>query len=621
MDEVRELIQLQTDLDPKLILMANSLDNRGRSHKSYTINFPASDHNNELINFAFGKQYNKTLRFEAVLKLDGMEFMGDLLINNLNKDRGQAVFVSGNGTLWGLLEGKELSDIDLSSFDLSSFAKSDIDYVSGDFVAFVLADYGEFMEVDKIDITEHLPAVNVKQLIDKIFNSVGVGVTWDVSPIYESEINNTYELYNKTTDIRNSNEWLRDSGFRCDTEVGAAQQTFNSVGMCKVSGVIQLLTTNENYTPINGRLTIPESGTYFLNIIYNFQVTISGDTNNVPEDTTYGNIIIKKNGGEYRRARHKLATLGGSVSGVLVMPPSELQANDYLTFHFEGETEYLAFSGITVFTSIQAGTDVFTFGGSRWYGAGSTIEIKDILPKKKVLDWFRDIFKTLNIDVFYQKETNQVKLIHRAFEKPAVARLEVWDYEEDLDETVNYELEYNTDKAIPPANDLLDFQGVKTEGVKFNYSRTYFQNCFRLIGEEIPTLWESGDPRKFDAEIPKRKTESNPRLLTVRGVNATDYNLTFGGGLDAAETTDGAAVALWQELKIKEYWATVLAKENTEVKFKAKLTPLQVLNFYNQNYFSAPIEIYNGDWSLGLVQVLEATQMGGAIFTFKARRV
>jgi hypothetical protein len=109
--------------------------------------------------------------------------------------------------------------------------------------------------------------------------------------------------------------------------------------------------------------------------------------------------------------------------------------------------------------------------------------------------------------------------------------------------------------------------------------------------------------------------------LTVKSVNTTDYDLTFGGELDTNETTAGAAVALWQELRIKDFWANSLSKENTNVQFKAKLTTEQILNFYNQTYFEAPIEIYNGDWSLGLVQVLEAQQMGGRIFTFKAKRV
>jgi hypothetical protein len=263
----------------------------------------------------------------------------------------------------------------------------------------------------------------------------------------------------------------------------------------------------------------------------------------------------------------------------------------------------------------------FEITPSRWYGAGSKIEISDILPDKRVLDWFRDLFKYLNIDVFYRKETNQVTLIHSVFDKEAVARLEVWDYEEDLAEKTNYLLEYNTDKQVPPENETLDFGGLTTETVKFSYSRTYFQECFRLIDEQIPTLWEQNDPRKFNSEVPERKTESNSRLLTYRETNSTGYNLTFGGELDQSETTDGAAVALWQELRIKEFWANSLSKENTNVQFKAKLTTEQILNFYNQSYFKAPIEIYNGDWSLGLVQVLEAQQMGGTIFTFKAKRI
>jgi len=87
--------------------------------------------------------------------------------------------------------------------------------------------------------------------------------------------------------------------------------------------------------------------------------------------------------------------------------------------------------------------------------------LSEILPDTNVLTWLGGLFKYLNIDVFYQLETNQVELWQGSQEQPVIATIDVFNYEEKLTERLDYELAYTTDKVLPPPNDTITFEDAR----------------------------------------------------------------------------------------------------------------------------------------------------------------
>jgi hypothetical protein len=641
-----ETLQMQTK--PRLIFAANDIENRGRSHKSYSILIPRNTHNNTILGGVFDRLYNRTIRFAALYAYETEILEGDLVIIEMTKRHARALFISGNGSLWDKLADKKLnSGFDWSAYDevltLTVVKESEFGNLP---ILYDLSDRGAFINGDSIDISERYPAVQVGTLLREIFNQSGVGLTWNVPTAYADMIQEeAFLLFTQDNAIRNDADWERTAPYAAE-DSGDSYERNGEVDETNAvwETLLPLMATldeGSNYSDVpNYRYTVPETGTYRIKLeVASFSITFEDNTGGFPkiifdtvQDRARISFEIRKNGTALHRNR-AIRTLTGnnwSTTDIVVdTMPIELTAADEITAYIliEYDSQLTSPNTSAYFAVVGAGSIEGTV--SRWYGAGSTVQLSEILPDTNVLTWLGGLFKYLNIDVFYQLETNQIELWQGAQEQPVIATIDVFDYEEKLTERLDYELAYTTDKALPPANDTITFTDAQgDQQIAFDYSRTLIAPCYRLTNEMntmIPVLWNELNPNSYiDQQAPPRAdTKGNMRIVRFVSRDDAFFTVTFGGDVDTNSSSDDFKNPRVDELPIKELWHQSLTPEIVQVECYAELTAVQVRAMYNQSWFKQPLTLRNRDTGAiyGTAKLLEAEQAGNRIYKLILERI
>jgi len=576
----------------KLIFEANLDLSKGKSNKSYSIKLPDTSRNNNALQGMFSSYIGRKVSYPAIYTVQGVTLTGVLLITDIERHLASGVFISGNGVVWQAMQDDNLSDIDLSEYDIELNKTNVLASESGyPMVVFDMTDRGAFKSgLNSIDITDRFPALNVKQLFTELFNYYGFYLNIEDNTGY---FNQLYLLFTKSDEIRNDSEWLQDAA----ASAGGYGQNYEDSGTGTAFEVdAKMLFPTDEKDP-GGNLTAsvytaPETGTYQFKIDYNLRFQR-------PTLATVANeaalIYYKKNGTTfyYEALLVDLSTeIYNEFTGILDSKPIELEAGD--TFeawvNFSGDITY---SGTWTVDVTQGIGMKLTVIPSRWYGAGSTVQINSILHGLTVKDFISGACQLLNADLYYNEDENAVTLVVGQKQVAPVAEVECFNYTEALEDKTNTVIAFSTDKARPQPDKLVKIVGAKdTVTNDLKYSRTLIAPCSRLFSGtdvQIPVLWQAGDPFDFDQSDnpPEQKTQANLRILRKATAVSGSYALTYGGVL-ASNSETRSTVLQMQEVDIRSLHIQELATERKLIQCDARL---DVSKLYDNTYFKNDVTL------------------------------
>jgi hypothetical protein len=612
------------DLDykgkPKLIFTANTPERKGLANKSYSIELPYTTNNGAQLPGVWSGGSLKPARFEATYTLEGVRLTGYLNVTSISKEGAKAVFVSGNGSLWQRMEGGRVRDIDMSDGDIELTKANVIASETGNpLVVFDVSDRGAFKTANAIDITDRYPALNLVQLLTRLFNEYGAGLT------IEGLQGNEYLLFTQESEIRNSNDWKKDAIFEAEEETVLYELNTQAAGAMVWEELLDFTATkNDGAHYILGSYEVPETGTYRFKIevdelTANFGDNLGGFATlsvGATDNRVNVSFVIKKNG----TAIYTQTRLETILSGSVVTEPYDI---DTLFIELEAGDDITAHMVLSATVSFIMGADESRFTNtlkdgklynqvSRWYGAGSTVEIKDILPDVDVLEFIQQVTRFLNADLFFDAESGQA-LFRASNSTGAPTLVECFDMESDIDLPTNTLLEFATDKALPPDNYFINISGADQTSKKLDFARTLFTLSGRL-GVTIPTLWQSGNPTdtaQYETP-PEAKTRGTLRILRKAEPTSASYVLTFGGNATSNSETISSLLT-FTELDI--YGAHI--RDEARVREVVTATArLEVAKLRDLTYFKNPIQLIDRRTGALTMQVdlLEAAQLDGNLF-------
>ena len=603
---------LHKQAEPRLIFEANLDISKGKSNKTYSIKLPDTSYNNTQLDNLFGKYIGRRVSFPAQYTIEGVTLTGVLLITDVEKHEASATFITGNGVVWDAMQSDTLQDIDLSEYDIvlnkTNVLASESAYPM---VVFDLTDRGAFKGGETaIDITDRFPSLNVKQLLIELFTAYGFYLDVTDNTGYFDEL---YLLFTGSDEIRNDADWLQDAAFEAFGEFDAHEDTgTGSVFLIddKLLFTDDIKDPGDNYA--TSTYTVPETGTYQFKYDYNLRfqrqvtATLVGET---------ARIYFKKNGTQFYSlplAVDLSVEIYNEFTGTLDSKPIEFEAGDTIEvwIEFTGEITY---SGTWNVDAIQGLGSKFYVVPSRWYGAGSTVEVTKILPSMVVSDFLKQTLALLNADVYFNENTNAVSLVVGYKQAAPVAQVEVWNYAETLEDKANTILQFKTDKARPQPDKLIKIVGAKdTVTSDINYSRTLVAPCTRLFTStdvQIPVLWQAGDPLDFSQADtpPERKTTANLRILRKAAAVNGSYLLSYGGVLASNSETQSTVLQM-QEVDIRSLHIQSCSIERKLIQCNAKL---DVSKLYDNTYFKNEITIVDRRNSVKLLngQLVKAEQI------------
>ena len=616
------LNELHIESNPKLLFMANSINNKGQSHKSYTIRIVNDQYNDEQLDQIFSNKSLRTKQFDCTYTIDSIQLNGILRIKSINKAYADGIFISGNGKLWDSLDNSNLRDYDWSAFD-HTLTKANVlaSETQGDYI-YDLCDRGEFIEevvftekttrfdpgtptvssLARVDITERYPAISIKTIIETVLNQEGYGITWSDN-VFNSDLDSIYLLYMEDNAIRNSKEWEKSAIFEAQgnynhTDSGTSIETTFDINK-KLYFATENYDNGDNYVGANNDnatsnvYTVPETGTY--NIYCSLDLDLEKQA--LPTVANYFLVITIKNGITSIYSRTYDSTdlpFGGGAfvnyTEVIQTKPTKLTAGDTISIgaRFYGEITHTS----NWIMTLQQNTSIFYNQVFRYYGANSTVSLAELLPDIKALEFIGKVSNYLNLYSFYREETKILDLEHGRQEKVTVKDIDPVEVLEDVNLVQNFNLEFNTDKAAPPDDIYFDNSGFDESVIKFDFSRTLINDCVRLFGTvtpQIPVLWKDGDPLSWSdvIEPPKWKTKGNYRILKYTGQSSGNYYLTYGGISSSNEELQTDYVD-FQEVDIVSFHRYDMELEGDYIELIARM---ELDKLYDQTYFKSPLYI------------------------------
>jgi len=637
------LNDLHLSSDIKLIFMANDFIRKGRSNKSFTIKIVNNQHNDELLEQLFSSKTKRTMMFDCLYQIENVTIKGVLKITSIEKTHAEGTFISGNGKLWESLTNKNLREYDFSALDHTlSLANVTASEASGDLI-YDLTDRGTLLEeaeyfptetginrrniskIARIDISERYPALKLKTIFETIFHEEGYGVSW-LENVYNQNLDEVYLLYMEDGEIENDDDWLQSAVFEAEgTETIGVLVT--DLGVEYVWDVhlefpTEIADAGENFTGSTALdeniYTIPASGTYGFKLSLDITFSVVDASEIISNSIVYGiynltkSVWVKKDTTTY----------------------DALTPDDYnLVQDFDTKPTYFVAGDeiiSRVLWTITANSNEpryalgivenyvnFSNYVSRYYGAGSTVEVSKLLPDMPALKFFSMICNALNIYTYYREETHILECELGRMMKPAVLQITPVEQGEDVKDNVNYRITFDTDKSLTPEDIVLD-NGKSTEQIiKIDVSRTYVSNCMRLLYDstiKLPVLWDDSSPNDWLTvpEFPEWKTKGNYRLLRYKGQQSKTYYLTYGGD-DTYKETLRSELPFFEDIDYLSLFRFETFEDQSLITFIARI---DINYIYSQDIFKAPVYIEG----CGTYWVVECKQKRGDIFQITAKK-
>lgn len=617
--------------NPRLLFMANSLTNKGRSNKSFTIELTVDGYNDTILGGVFTSRAARVVKFDAEYTIGSTTLRGKLLVTTSGKYKAEAIFLTGNGTLWETIGNKNIRDYDWTAWDhqLNLF-NVNASETRGNYI-YDVVDRGafaqEFATSAKIDIHERYPALNIQNLITEICNQEGYGVEFSAATGLADLLSSAYLMFTGDKEIRNSNTWLKEAPFSATItsnknyeESDTGNGSFNIQTI--VTQDVENFDNSNQYNTSTYRFTVKEGGTFRFVRDYSFKFYYYS-TSAISISNESATIAFFLNGSIFYSEDitltwgDRLGVYEAYTSGYLDSKWIDLSTGDIIDFRIQYQGDitcsglwYAGIFDVVNFTTVTGGWDdsyqriapVFYNEVTRWYGAGSKVEISKVLPDRPALDLLRDIFNSMNLYAFTDEDQKLLKIRHgRDLIKES--RVVTFDQpQEQLNEITNTWLRFQTDKAAALLDPYLDSGGTVDRDFGFPVSQTYVGQCFRLfqeIASEIPVLWDDlqTDPRVWGQRFspPKYVTKGNMRIMIYTGNTAcTGYPLTYGRGFTTNETTRTQYPA-FVDCDWIAYHRYDLSQQEITVTGYSRLP---MYDLYSQKLFSSPVWLtgYGAGW-------------------------
>lgn len=577
------------NVDTELTLQVNNyLDIQpGKPFKSGEITLPDTIVNRNALSTLFdadGSIVDRTV--ENVVYDNGIvSLSGSLVVIGGNRHNITAVFSSGNSIVWVDFGDKTLRDLDWSAYN-HTLNKTTIDAADAGTLnalcRYDLCDRGKFIDETVLDGTtarivtparvnhiERYPIFNIAEMLKFVFKQYHLKTNF----IIDSWFTSLYQLFNQSTDIRNSKEWLNDALFKT---IGSAGATFENLAPIMrewtafdIAATITLADTVDdsfdngaNFDPTTKKYTIPETGTYRFKMIVTDGTVIftqGGGTVGLAYTLTgtgdpriYCKIVSGEKGIIGFIDTTEITGTSGNFNVTCDTGYIELNAGDTVDCAYGTKGTYYIDSPGTKFQCSLACKDVqFLNDVSRYYGYGSTVEIKNLMPDYKVNDWLKRVFNHFGIVSQYSSETNIVRLTVQAdyTTYDLTTFLDPTTGENECTENFTYELQFKKDGADKYSEWWYEQNDTQTGAYKSrdngqdkrifysDFSNTVMQIPYRIKGTMdaplIPVLWQSVPTRTRVMDfrgadyVPAYRTTFNDRILKYTGSNARTYPFAY----------------------------------------------------------------------------------------------
>lgn len=618
----------------------------GTAYKSERLTIYNTPKNRRLLGNIFHINADTVATFDCNFVTDIIQMAGVLQILQCDQQKAEAVFISGNGKLWDELKGIKLNEIDCSEYDhtlnkatvLASETVTDTSFYVYDFT-----DRGTLTDTTGVNITERYPAINLRNLLTKIFS----GYTLSGDLINETWFKKIFLLFTQTNQIRNSEDWKTSALIG----VGKTGSQTNALTISAPDfSLTQTQVTFVETSPFfdNGGnfasniYTAPETGTYRFKFTRAATLALGSTAGNVSGTVTFS---IKKN--TTTTLISEVYTLLNQVTNSIASATIDSQLIELAA----GDTVqcFVEVAG-TFDGSIPLGANLVLTNActlinsvSRWYGNGSTVQMSKILPDTNTLEFLADVFSYFGLYPFYNveerilnlyqlKSTNTVNDISERVDLDSGVSFEI-------PEPVNYYLKFATDSADKQMQFAIDNKLMEDGNYEYNIEKketvdiklrllcnTFMDFSSLSQNVKIPKLWA-------DLTGLKHSTKFGLRLLYYSGNKAITYNLNHGldTGVISTErstapvftnldTDDGVNLNFSEQSSIdgmyQFYWrALQMVTQGKFASCDVLLSASEISQFYALfgNDFRVPVYI-TSPYVSGRFMVLKLRQKAGNVF-------
>ncbi len=433
-----EYLDLYPDMNIGITLSINDIDNitTRKSYKTPEIKVPATEKNRRLLGFFDDITSIKNYSINAVYKDDVIECSGKVKFYEAVIENNAGYFniqiITGNGDWSTVFEGKYLHDYDFSTIEhtynrdniISSWV-DDADYL------YPLIDYGRFHGTpivgsllnSYVGVHDMLPSVNIKTILNKIFNEQG----YKVEGIPEN-----YFLLSKNPNIFDKddadNALFKVFGYQ--DEIYSQNITAGAIGDSldlRLNGIpsgdplngetIAFNTTDfdngSNYVAFDRKYTVSKAGTYVfltsIRLIFDFPTRLDySDDIEVTIDLCINDVIVAT-------YNDSISSLGGSkTTNIEVKDKARyLSIGDYINVK-------ASVNNITINNTYSTDIPVSVTVVQSSYFMNETLtrpadgyewSYEDFLPNLKVLDFLKGIIHAFNFYVLTSTNERKVEFI------------------------------------------------------------------------------------------------------------------------------------------------------------------------------------------------------------------
>lgn len=548
--------------DAPLYIEANDSLNYqpGKAIKSGTLEIPETPESvGAFGNFA-DRRSKRNESFEAMYELNGIKLKGRLYIRGVADGIMKGQFITGNGVAAAEFKDKRLRDLTWTDWNhaLTSANVLDSETRTGNYI-YDIADRGETLYTDGLDITERFPAMRIYGILQKIFT----GWTLSGSIFSDAAFLNKYLLFTGSNKVNNSDEWENTAYFRA-TEPGTktTDYVYSVSGPILIKHKFYLDTEDEdpggNYTiPPLGMpyFTVPETGSY------RFQGTFFGAINRTMNGG--GTPTIASYQATFQI--YNITTSTAIYSSLVNIPAGasypfdfdfdtgfiELTASDVYDIRVEISGDLSSGNSYPVTITVSEGGDIeWRVSVSRWFGYSSIVDFAKIVPDWSVTEFIAWFCKIFGQQLYVNPETKDAifyPVTHKPTADDWTEKVQSISYT--IPELTDYYLRLQRDNSDilgrqGPESDLEDSDTVadaeREATIELGYSPTYFRQSFRLglVNKYIPFLWKEGTPAKSgvdsDFVLSAFSTTFNTRIVTFEGQETSSYKFYY---LGTAHTT------------------------------------------------------------------------------------
>jgi hypothetical protein len=237
------------------------------------------------------------------------------------------------------------------------------------------------------------------------------------------------------------------------------------------------------------------------------------------------------------------------------------------------------------------------------------------MPDLKASELFAKISNYMNFYSFYREELRTLEIQHGRKAESTGSIVTPREPAEELTERVNYWVDLNTDKVLPPESLYIDNGAATDERIRFDFSRTLIADCVRVFAStdpQVPVLWTDGDPLNWSYILrpPAWVTKANLRILRYNGQGSGNYRLTYGGS-SSANYSSRTQYPMFVEPDVVMFHTFELrVMEGAAIEIIGRVTVGQL---YDQTMFKQPVWVEG----YGVYWLDEATQMSGDIYKLK----